>query len=65
MPRKNEAKKGVPSRAGDRKHKFAGFFAATLDRKIRHVLRDHGKAAAEKWAEDHDARLAFLRVTKG
>lgn len=61
----NNAKKGVPSRAGDRKHKFGEFFERANMKKIRNILRREGKDAAEKWAETHNARLLFNKVVKG
>lgn len=57
--------KGTPTSAGSRSHKFGRFFDKCKERKLRHVLRDHGMAAAEKWADEHDARLALIRIRRG
>lgn len=56
--------KGVPTSAGTRAHKFAGFFSRSNERKLRRIFRDHGRAAAEAWAEAHNARLMFLQMVK-
>lgn len=64
---KNSSKssRGVPARAGNRKHKFSAFFGRTAEKKIRNILRDHGKTAAETWAREHDAMIHFHKVVKG
>lgn len=64
---KNSSKssKGVPSRAGDRKHKFGAFFERSNEKKIRNILRRDGQDAAEKWADGKGLRLLYLKVVKG
>ncbi len=56
--------KGVPTSAGSRKHKFGAMFDRTAQRKLKNILRDHGRAAAEQWATEHNALLALSRLTR-
>jgi hypothetical protein len=56
--------KGAPTSAGSRSHKFGHFFDVGKERKLRHVLRDHGVDAATRWADAHGAQLAWIRLKR-
>jgi hypothetical protein len=48
---KDSSKKGLPSRTGKRKTKFAKYFANTQARKQRNVLKHNGPAALAAWKD--------------
>lgn len=49
MAKSSKAAKGLPSRTGKRKSKFAQYFAHTAAKKLRHVLEHNGPDAAKAW----------------
>ncbi len=50
--RQKDAKKHLPLRTGKRKSKIARYFDRVRpERKLRHLLRHNGAAAARAWAE--------------
>lgn len=61
----SHSSKGVPTSAGSRKGKFGAFFSHSTEKKIRNIIKNAGKDAAEKWANERNERLAFLKVIRG
>lgn len=55
--------KGLPSRTGKRKSLFVRYYSVVNpERKLRHMLRRNGYAAARVWAEAHDAEGVLNRL---
>lgn len=63
MSSSDESKKGRPSKAGHRKHKFVRFFAVCEEKKLRRVLRRNGTTAASL-LRDYFWDLKFGRTSK-
>ena len=60
----SDSKKGKPSSAGKRKGKFDGLFARVLVRKLRRVLKNSGRDAAEKYAAKNGLMPEFNKLVE-
>ena len=58
-----DSKKGKPSKAGRRKGQFVNMFAKCEERKLNHVAKHNGTAAARE-LKDYFWELKFGRTTK-
>lgn len=55
--------KGTPKRTGKRHHKYLFYYQFRwAERKLRHILRRNGFAAAKAWAEAHGALLTLHKL---
>jgi hypothetical protein len=57
--------KGLPKRTGKRDAKIKVYYLSRyLEKKVRNILKNSGIEAAERWAIEHGANRAFLKVTR-
>jgi hypothetical protein len=62
---KKQSKKGLPKRAGQHGDDYKRYFHTVAEaRKVRHIFKRNGRAAAEQYAAAHGVTAAYLALLK-
>jgi hypothetical protein len=62
---KKKTRKGLPKRVGRRAAKYTRYYAVTYNRrKLTHILKRNGLAAARAWADARSILSLLTSITK-